>query len=207
MGALFVPADRATELALDCAKRQALRASLPEDGPRLELRRVRRSDSALLADFVAALSPQSRRRRFHSGLHTLPPAWLEYLLNPDPVAEYALLAVESDGDRSTCVGEARYARSDEATDAREFAIVVADGWQGQGVGSRLLRLLGCHAHSQGVARLYGDVLRDNVPMLGTAQRVGYSLRRHPSDATLVRVERALDSALPAGAEFADSATH
>jgi GNAT superfamily N-acetyltransferase len=203
MTALFVHADRATALALDCAMRQSL--PLPDDGQRLELRPVQGSDAALLADFVADLSPLSRRRRFHSGIRTLPSTWLDRLLHTDPAAEYALLALASADGRSTCVGEARYALSDEASDAREFALVVADGWQGQGVGSRLLRTLACHARAHGVARLYGDVLRDNAPMLGMVQRLGYALLRHPSDATLVRVERVLDGSLPDREDFADGA--
>jgi hypothetical protein len=35
------------------------------------------------------------------------------------------------------------------------------------------------------------VLRDNLPMIELARGLGYSLRRHPADARLLRAERVL----------------
>ena len=162
------------------------------DSGQVLIRRVRPEDGELLAAFFNDLSPQSRRRRFHSGVREVPQSWLDQFTHPDEDAELALLALTTHARTEVCVGEARYALVDDAPQQREFALVIADAWQGFGIGSRLLRELTCDAESRGVEMLYGDVLRDNLPMLALAQRMGYRLLRHPTDATLLRVARALN---------------
>jgi acetyltransferase len=166
----------------------------------VRVRRVQPQDAALLDALFQGLSPASRRLRFHGGVQQLPAAWLHRMVQPDAASELALLAtIERDG-REVCVGEARYARSDDAGDrTREFALVVADGWQGLGIGKVLLRSLGRHAARHGVRRLVGDVLHDNAPMIDLARRLGYTLRSHPSDARLLRAVRCFAAARPSGA--------
>jgi acetyltransferase len=99
------------------------------------------------------------------------------------------------GVREVAVGEARYAVSDEAADAREFAIVVSEPWQRMGVGIDLLRALMRHAAQSGVGRLYGDTFVDNEPMLALARRLGFEVRRHPADARLRRMSIRLGAPL------------
>ncbi len=125
-------------------------------------------------------------------MREVPQSWLDQFTHPDEDGELALLALASQAGATVCVGEARYAWFDDAPQQREFALVIADAWQGFGIGSRLLCELTCDAEDRGVETLYGDVLRDNLPMLGLAQRLGYRLLHHPTDATLLRVARALN---------------
>jgi hypothetical protein len=67
----------------------------------------------------------------------------------------------------------------------------------------MLRGLDRHAARHGVHCLYGDVLRDNLPMIELARSLDYRVGRHPDDARLVRVQRVLRQrvgriAVPAG---------
>ena len=64
--------------------------------------------------------------------------------------------------------------------------MVADAWQGRGIGSRLLRAWRTIARQRGVRSLYGDILSINRPMLGLVQKLGYRLGRNPDDGTLTR---------------------
>ena len=80
-------------------------------------------------------------------------------------------------------------RNDSAS--AEFAIVVADGWHGQGIAARLLRDLISAADIAGLARLEGLVLRDNRRMLRFAHALGFSSSVDPEDHTVARVVRAL----------------
>jgi acetyltransferase len=82
------------------------------------------------------------------------------------------------------IGVARYVR-DENGDAAEFAIVVADAWQGRGIGTRLLAKLIEVARRRGLKRLYGQILGTNRPMLGFVRKLGFTLERH-EDPTLTR---------------------
>ena len=101
----------------------------------------------------------------------------------------ALAATTMLGGGETLIGVARYVR--ENGDA-EFAIVVADAWQGRGIGRRLLAKLIAVARRRGLQRLYGDILRINQPMLQLVQKLGFKLGPH-EDPTLTRATRDLRS--------------
>ena len=96
----------------------------------------------------------------------------------------ALAATTMLGGGETLIGVARYVRN-RADAAAEFALVVADSWQGRGIGRRLLAKLIEAARRRGVKRLYGEILAINRPMLELARKLGFSLERH-DDPTLTR---------------------
>jgi len=160
-------------------------------GRPIVLRALAPSDDILFGDFVRELSPASRRDRFHAGVPELPAPWLRVLLRVDPAREFALIALASEGGRAVCIAEARYAVDPERDDTREFALVVADRWHGQGLGAELLRRLVAHARARGVRHLFGDVLHGNAAMVRLAKRAGFRTARHPDDARLVRVAQQL----------------
>lgn len=162
------------------------------DGRAAVLRALEPADDGLLGDFVRELSPASRLDRFHAGVRELPTPWLRVLTRVDPAREFALIALASDGDRAVCVAEARYALDPAHHDAREFALVVADRWHGQGLGTELLQRLLAHARARGVERLFGDVLRTNAAMTRLAARAGFRVATHPGDARLLRVTQRLE---------------
>ena len=155
----------------------------------VRMRGVQASDAALIDEFVRGLSQVSRQRRFHAGVREVPPQWLQRMTHPDPRHELALVALAHQDGREICVAEARYVLSDDIAEGREFALAVADSWQGRGIGKTLLLSLGCHAARHAVQRLVGDVLHDNLPMIELARGLGYAVRRHPADPRLVRVEQ------------------
>lgn len=96
----------------------------------------------------------------------------------------ALAATTMIGGTETLIGVARYVR-DKDGDAAEFALVVADAWQGRGIGSRLLAKLADIARQRGLKQLYGDVLATNRGMLNLVRKLGFELGRH-DDPTLTR---------------------
>jgi acetyltransferase len=162
----------------------------------VRIRRVQAHDDVLIDEFVRNLSPASRQRRFHAGIREVPPQWLQRMTHPDACRELALVALAYQEGREICVAEARYVVSDDIVEGREFALAVADAWQGRGIGKTLLLRLGGHAARHGVERLVGDVLRDNLAMIELARGLGYAVRSHPADARLVRVERSVGAAVP-----------
>lgn len=172
--------------------------------PTVRIRPVRARDASALDAMIRDLSPLSRLRRFHAGLRELPPDLLARFTHPLAIDELALVAMTTADGRERCVAEARYALGDGPADEREFALVVADDWQGRGIASQLLCWLLQRACRRGVARLYGDVMRDNRPMLGLADRFGFARQRHPSDATLVRVAKEIHPAFPVAVQREDA---
>lgn len=99
----------------------------------------------------------------------------------DPARERALIATIAVDGHERQVGVARYVKE---PDEAEFAIVIADEWQGRGLGTRLLAALLEAARSDGVRRLVGATLTDNAGMLALASKLGFSKRRHPDSAAI-----------------------
>jgi acetyltransferase len=154
------------------------------DGRMVTLRPVLPQDADAEQTFISALSPQSRRRRFHGAVNALPDHVLEAMTAIDYQQQLALVAeaVDSDG-QARLVADARYVVAGPGH--ADFAIAVADDWQHLGLGRTLLQRLARHACRQGIGRLQGTVLASNGPMLSLMRRWGASLRADPEDANLL----------------------
>ena len=99
----------------------------------------------------------------------------------------AFVADFGDGE---VAGVSRYTIESDGR-AGEFAVSVADGHQGRGLATRLMRLLIEHATDRGLTRLWGDVLRDNAPMRALMKSLGFVPRSSPDDPELLAYELAL----------------
>jgi acetyltransferase len=135
---------------------RTIRAS---DGRRLTVRPMTPADAATVLAGFAALSPDSHRFRFFGAGQKLTPAVRADLVAVDD-KHLVLLAFD---DAGRLVGGARAVRHSEAWSTADIAVTVADADHGQGIGTKLLRLLGEEAVAAGIDRLHGHVMVDNVP--------------------------------------------
>jgi GNAT superfamily N-acetyltransferase len=162
-----------------------------DDGRVVIVRPVLALDAAAEQDFVRSLSPATRLRRFHFGLRELPPSMLRAMTDVDHEDHVAIVAeaLSEDDDDTRIVADARYvrepghARCDEA----EFAIAVADDWQGAGLGRELMQRLARHASRRGVKRLVGDVLPGNRAMFAVGMSLGGELVASPNGPGVTRL--------------------
>lgn len=160
------------------------------DGTSVTLRAIRPDDADIEQQFVRRLSPQSRRQRFLSGIRELTPALLSRFTHTEYPAEAAFIAtIERDG-REEQIGVARFAPG-SAAGCREFAVVVADEWQGRGIATALLRKLFRVAVDAGTHSIEGLVLRENARMLELARDLGFEMQHYPDDPSLVAVRKNL----------------
>jgi len=158
------------------------------DGRRILLRPVRAGDAAAIQSFVRALSPQSRRRRFFSGLAELTPYMLRRLTQPVHPDDLGLVALADGAGAWSVVGMAQYAL--EEARCAELGVAVADAWQRQGMGTRFLRALTGHAMRSGIRTLCGVALAENRAALALFERLGWTALGSPEPG-LVRVEKPL----------------
>ncbi len=164
---------------------------LLDDGRSVLVRPVLPQDAELQQRFVRGLSPQSRYRRFHSALSELSGTALDYLTQVDYASHLALLAETFDFDgEERQVAEARYVRrvpsdANYRDGVADFAIAVADEWQGHGLGSQLLNALVRRARTSGIRRLEGSVLANNDPMRALVRSRGWRIRPDPDEDRLV----------------------
>jgi acetyltransferase len=95
--------------------------------------------------------------------------------------ELALVALH--GGEFIAVG--RYAPNPDGETA-EFALTVADAWQGRGLGRALLGRLKDEARKAGYKALYGNIMEANHEMLELAKHLGFVLEtREGSDVVVV----------------------
>jgi GNAT superfamily N-acetyltransferase len=144
------------------------------DGTALLTRLIRGDDKRLLERGLANLSETSVQRRFLSPKPRFTGSELRYLTELDGVNHLALVAERPTQPARGIIGVARYVRLPEDPQAAEAAIVVADEWQGRGVGSVLAEELGRRARGNGITRFTATMASDNVP----AHRLMEKLARH-----------------------------
>jgi ribosomal protein S18 acetylase RimI-like enzyme len=152
-------ADRAAALAAGPERVTTRRGCLA--GPAAVIRAAHAADQAALGDFFAALSPHSRYLRFF-GPVTPGPALLRRLCGGAEGVD-AVVAVRS----GLIIGHAM--AGDQAGPpgcrATDIGVVVADAWQGRGVGAALMRALVTGAQARGLTSMTMDVLRGNQRVL------------------------------------------
>jgi len=162
----------------------------PIVGQSVVLRPLQRADIDIEGSFLRGLSPESRHNRLLGGMIQITPEYLERLTTVDYSRDMALAAALMLDEREVLIGVARFVR-EESGRGCEFALVIADQWQGRGIGRRMLEKLLAAARSRGLERIYGDVLSTNEHMLGLCRKLGFTLGRVPGDPTVTRVTLAL----------------
>lgn len=124
----------------------------------VEIRRACSADPATLREFFTGLSIQTRYLRFFAPV-TPTGAMLRSLCGDGPGRIDALIAVRDGVIAGHAMAADRPGPRGEP--AADIGVVVADAWQGQGVGSALVRALISRAQARGVAVITMDVLPGN----------------------------------------------
>lgn len=156
-------------------------------GVQARLRPVRTDDGPVEQRFFNGLSLDSRHQRFHIGLRELSPTLVALLTHVDDTWHRAWVVEAMTAAGPEVLADARYVRDPAAPGRAEFALAVADAWQGRGLGRRLIAHLIDEARRQGVTELFGEVLAENRRMLALAREFGMRVRAHPEAASLMRV--------------------
>ncbi len=142
------------------------------DGKQVTFRMSHPEDAELFQEFITTLSDRSRYMRFFSGLKKLPAHALNEFTSPRFPHSFAVSAIVSDGEQERQIGVARWVPTEEEG-IGEFAVVVADDCQGQGIAGRLMRLLITAATVGRLERIEGLILKENLPMLSMVQKMGF----------------------------------
>jgi GNAT superfamily N-acetyltransferase len=170
------------------------------DGTHLRVRPIRPSDREALATAFARLGPESRRRRFLAPKKALSEAELRRLTEIDHRSHEALVAIEAESRRGVAV--ARFAAHAGEPERSEFAITVADDWQGRGVGGALSRRLLMRAREEGVRVLEASVLADNHSARALLGGLGFEVCSVASGVAELRLSLGHPRAVARGRELA-----
>lgn len=138
------------------------------DGASVELARMAPDDGARLLRFHHTLSPDTIYFRFFGVHPELRTEELFRFTHVDHLNREAIVAV-FDGE---IVGVARFDKSADGSEA-EIAFVVADAWQGRGLGKLLFACLAEMARAVGIPRLVAHTLAENRRMLRLFHHTGF----------------------------------
>ena len=158
------------------------------DGSEVVIRPIRPEDEPLIVAFHGTLSERTVELRYFNPMKLstrVAHGRLTRICFIDYDREIALVA-----DRTnTCTGEheilgvGRLSKI-RGTDHAEFALVISDRFQGQGLGTELLSRLLQIGRDENLRRIVGVILHENVAMKSICQRLGFQLdapRRRPTD--------------------------
>jgi acetyltransferase len=142
-------------------------------GDWVKIRPIRPEDASMEQAFVEGLSRETCRLRFLSSLRSLTPAMLARFTQIDYDREMAFVAVLEDEGGEREVAVCRYITLPDG-ESCEYAIVIADAWQGRGLGRILMTTIIDAARERGLKTMIGWVLAANTSMLRLCADLGFA---------------------------------
>lgn len=147
-----------------------------EDDIRVDVRPIRPDDEDLEKELFSNLSRQTQYFRFFGYVPNVNHDMLTRFTQIDYDREIALIALVKDGGKEKMAGVVRLVHESNGTDA-EFAIVVADKWQGKGLGNRFMDTILDIAKQRGVKKIFANVLNSNTTMLYMFRKRGFEIKQ------------------------------
>ena len=149
----------------------------PRDGTPLTIRPIRPEDEPLMVKFHGTLSEESVHFRYFGIVKLEQRVAHERLTRicfNDYDREIAMVATRQATKEEEILGVGRLIKVHGVNEA-EFAIVISDQWQGQGLGTYLLKLLLDIGRQEGLERIIGHILPDNYGMQRVCKKLGFAL--------------------------------
>ena len=135
------------------------------DGTRILLRPAGRDDGPAILDGFARCSADTRYFRFLSGGYQLTDERVHALTDADHRDHAVWLARDLDAPGTPVAALARFVRAADEAPSAEVAFIVADAYQGRGLGRLLLDALRVSASVDGITTFGAQVLAENTPMV------------------------------------------
>jgi acetyltransferase len=153
-----------------------------KDGTQIVIRPIHSDDADDLQDTFQRLSMESIYLRFLSFKKVLSDEEAQTLATVDYTSRMAFVAICKENDKDIVVGVSRYALLDPGDpEMAESAVVVADEYQGRGLGKLLLWRLVNYARAMGIHYLRGNLQVGNNRMLDLVKRSGLPHQTHYVD--------------------------
>jgi acetyltransferase len=142
------------------------------DGRRATIRAIRPSDAPLIQTAVTQLSPESSYYRFLAVIKGLSDAEAARMASVDYEDSMALVATLLGDQGEQIIAVARYARLVSGSDRAEFAVVVGDPYQKQGLARMMLKHIAQYAREHGIYTFTGTIDGGNLRMREFVQNCG-----------------------------------
>jgi acetyltransferase len=155
-----------------------------KDGTPVTVRPIRPEDEPLMVRFHESLSQQSVYMRYFHAMNLTSRTAHERLTRIcfiDYDREMALVAERESPETGEpeIMGVARLSRNHAAPGEAEFALLVNDRFQRQGIGTVLLEKLLAVGREEGLHQITAEILHENRAMQHLSRKFGFHLRRDP----------------------------
>ena len=148
---------------------------LLEDGTPVLLRPMKPEDESLVSEFLSNCSEDTVYFRYFQLIKKWTHEMLIRFTQNDYDRELGLMAIGQPPGPEVMLGVSRLVMAADRSTA-EFAVIVADPWQGKGLGEKLIERVIEIARDNGVKMLWGEVLAANLPMLGLVKKMGFTIK-------------------------------
>jgi acetyltransferase len=153
-------------------------------GRALLLKPIQPTDEARYRQFLDAITPEDWRLRFFAPAKGISPEFVARFTQIDYARAIAFIAI----DRQTgeMLGVSRLTADPDYVGG-EYAVLVRSDLKGQGIGLALMQHLIDYAKAEGLRVIEGEVLTENVQMLGMCRRLGFVVHTDPADYSIAHV--------------------
>jgi acetyltransferase len=143
-----------------------------KDGSRIILRPIRPEDEPMEAEMFTKFSERTQQYRFFQLIKDITHELMVRFTQIDYDREIAIVGELKSPDGPKMTGVARLI-ADAYNESAEFAIVVADPWQNQGLGSKLTDFVLKLARKRGVKKVFAEMLSENQAMIHILEKRGF----------------------------------
>ncbi len=155
-----------------------------KDGRQVILRPVKPDDEILEKNLFENLSETALRYRFTHAIKEMTHDMLTLLCNIDYDREMAIIAEYNSAEEHRIVGIGSLSVP-VGKDSGEFAWIVAQDFEGVGLGLKLCDIIVGIAREKQLASVYGTVLNENDRALGLARRLGCRFEKLSNEETKI----------------------
>ena len=161
------------------------------DGTKVQVRPIGPDDITACSAMLSVCSPKSLYSRYERVIVETPDELAVKLCRPDPRSELTIIAEVAYGTPISIIpfditaelphlGVAQLI-ADPHHEAAEYAVLVADPWQSQGLGSALTDLCLRLAYTWGIRRVVAEFLPDNMRIIRILEERRFDLHRNPQE--------------------------
>lgn len=124
------------------------------------------------------MSKEDLRLRFFDSIREFSPQFIAKLTQLDYGRAMAFVAI--DEASSEMLGVV-WLYSDSIHETGEYAILLRSDLKGRGLGWALMQLIIEYAKSEGLSRIYGEILQENAVMLKMCRELGFEVKTDVED--------------------------
>jgi acetyltransferase len=165
-----------SHLAISPYPKEYISKFVMKNGSTALLRPIKPEDESMLAEMFEGLSEETQRLRFFAQIKDITHDLLVRYTQIDYDREISIIAETGKADKKEIAGAVRLVK-EPYDSAAEFAVLVGDKWQNQGLGNKLTDYALEIAKKKGIDRVYAKLSPDNMIIAHMFKKRGFEIKK------------------------------